>query len=309
MRAAGIDRFGGGVQTFELAAPQAPRPDEVVIAVRAAGVGNWDDIVRAGGWDVGRRPPLALGVEAAGAVVAVGRRVTSFAPGDEVLTHPVPLRHQGTWGELLAAPAALVAHKPDAVSWEAAAAFPVPALTADQALSEVAPDANGRSVLVHGAGGVTGGLVVQLAARRGATVFATAGPGSAERVLGYGASAVFDYHDPAWPAHVREASHGGRGVAAAVNTARGGEVAALEAVADGGRLGTITGAPPRPERGVTIANIYVRADGARLGALAGALAKGDLSLHLGAALPLAAAGAALEAAAGGRSAGATVLTL
>jgi NADPH:quinone reductase-like Zn-dependent oxidoreductase len=126
MRAAGIETFGGEVQMLELAAPQSLAPDEVVIAVRAAGVGNWDEIVRVGGWDVGRQPPLVLGVEAAGVVAAVGEKVTSLAPGDEVLTHPLPLRHQGTWAERLVAPAALVARKPDAVPWETAAAFPVP---------------------------------------------------------------------------------------------------------------------------------------------------------------------------------------
>ena len=70
MRAAGIETFGGEVQMLELAATQSLAPDEVVIAVRAAGVGNWDEIVRVGGWDVGRQPSLVLGVEAAGVVVA-----------------------------------------------------------------------------------------------------------------------------------------------------------------------------------------------------------------------------------------------
>jgi NADPH:quinone reductase-like Zn-dependent oxidoreductase len=308
MRAAGIETFGGELQMLELAAPHSLAPDEVVIAVRAAGVGNWDEIVPVGGWDVGRQPPLVLGVEAAG-VVAVGEEVTSLAPGDEGLTHPLPLRHQGTWAERLVAPAALVARKPDAVPWETAAACPVPALTADQALSVVVPAPSGESVLVHGAGGVTGGLVVQLAIMRGATVVATAGPGSAARVRGYGATAVFDYHDPDWPARVREASQGARGVGAAVNTARGGAAAAIEAVADGGRLATITGDPPRPERGVTVADVYVRADGARLAALVAALVDGTLSLHVGAAVPLAEAAAALQDASAGRASGATVLTL
>ena len=94
MQAAGIDAFGGEVRMLELAAPPPPAPDEVVIAVHAAGVGNWDEIVRVGNWDVGRRPPLALGVEAAGVVAAIGDQVTSVSRGDEVLTHPLPLRHQ-----------------------------------------------------------------------------------------------------------------------------------------------------------------------------------------------------------------------
>src|SRR3954469_23023498 len=102
---------------------------------------------------------MALGVEAAGVVESVGEGVLALAPGDEVLTHPVPLRDQGAWAERLVAPAAAVAPKPSGVPWAEAAAFPVPALTADQALAEAAPDPDGEWVLVHGAGGVTGGLI------------------------------------------------------------------------------------------------------------------------------------------------------
>jgi NADPH:quinone reductase-like Zn-dependent oxidoreductase len=306
VQAAGIDAFGGEVRSLELPTPRSPEPDEVIISVRSAGVGNWDDIVRVGDWDVGRQPPLALGVEAAGIVEAIGDRVLNVAPGDEVLTHPVPLRHQGTWAEWLVAPAAVVAPKPAGVTWEEAAALPVPALTAHQALTEAAPDPDGEWVLVHGAGGVTGGLAVQLAVARGATVVATAGPRSAARVGGYGADLVLDYHDAEWPIRVREASPDRRGVGSAVNAARGGAALALRAVADGGRLATITGDPPSPERGVTVTDVYVRADGAELAMLAKALDEGLLSIDVAARLPLTDAAAALARAVSGRG-GATVL--
>ena len=309
MRAAGIEAFGGEVRVLELAAPASPAPDEVVISVHAAGVGNWDEFVRVGHWDVASRPPMALGVEAAGVVAAVGEDVTSLAPGDEVLTHPVPLRHQGAWAEWLVAPAALVSRKPAAVSWEAAAAFSVPALTADQALTEVAPVPGGAWVLVHGAGSVTGGLAVQLAIARGARVVATAGPLSASRVRGYGAHVVLDYHDPEWPARARDATPGGQGVRGAVNAAARGAAMALQAVASGGRLATITGDPPRPARGVTVADLYVQPDGARLAALVAALANGLLSLDVSATLPLAEAATALKRAVAGHAAGASVLPL
>jgi NADPH:quinone reductase-like Zn-dependent oxidoreductase len=309
MRGAGIEEFDGELRMLDLAAPGSPAPDEVVISVHAAGVGNWDEFVRVGQWDVGRRPPLALGVEAAGVVAAVGDQVASLAPGDEVLTHPLPLRHQGAWAERLVAPAALVARKPAVVGWEAAAAFPVPALTADQALTQVARVPAGEWILVHGAGGVTGGLTVQLAVARGATVIATAGPGSAAQVRGYGARVVLDYHDPKWPAGVRDASPGGRGVRAAVNAAPGGAAEALQTVAAGGRLATITGDPPPPERGIAVTDLYVRADGARLGGLVTALAEGLLSLRVAATFPLEEAGTALQGALAGHVAGANVLML
>ena len=227
------------------------------------------------------------------------------APGAEVMTHPVPLRYQGAWAEWLVAPAAFVAKKPTGVPWEVAAAFPVPALTADQALA----DPRGKLVLVHGAGGVTGGMAVQLAVARGASVIATAGPSRAERIRGYGAQVVLDYHDPDWPARARESSPDGRGVSAAVNAAPGGAVAALQAIADNGRLATITGDPPPSERGITVVDVYVKADGERLAALARELAEGTLSLRIGATYPLAEAATALEAVVAGRVAGASVLTV
>ena len=306
MRAAGIEEFGGEVRVLELAAPGSPAADEVVISVQAAGVANWDEFVRTGQWDVGRQPPLALGVEAAGVVESIGDDVSTLAPGDEVLTHPVPLREQGAWAELLLASAGAVAPKPASVPWEEAAALPVPALTADQALVEAAPDPDGEWLLIHGAGGVTGGLIVQLAVARGATVVATAGPSSAARVGGYGAALVLDYNDREWPTQVREASPDRRGVGAAVNAAPGGAARALQTVADGGRLATITGDPPASERGIAVTDIYVRADGATLSILATALDEGILSVVVAETLPLSDAAAALDGALSGRG-GAVVL--
>src|SRR5262245_9505483 len=168
-----------------------PRPlagDEVLIEVRAAGVGNWEEFVRTGQWDVGRVPPMALGVEAAGTIAAIGDSVEGWEPGDEVLSHPLPLREQGTWAPLLIAPTSALARKPAALSWEAAAAFPVPALTATQVIDGVLAVRPDDRVLVSGGSGVTGTLLVGLAAARGAEVIATAGPASHERLHRLGAT-------------------------------------------------------------------------------------------------------------------------
>src|SRR5579859_1726919 len=77
--------------------------EAVLLEVRAAGVANWDELGRTGGWDVGASPPMALGVEAAGTMLAAGQVVSGWVPGDAVMTHPVPLRHQGTWAPRLIA--------------------------------------------------------------------------------------------------------------------------------------------------------------------------------------------------------------
>jgi NADPH:quinone reductase-like Zn-dependent oxidoreductase len=270
-------------------------------------VGNWDEFVRAGGWEVGARPPVALGVEAAGTVLAAGRAVSDWAPGDAVMTHPVPLRDQGTWAPRLIAPAGLLARKPPGASWEAAAAFPVPALTAGQVLSDALHVRAGEQLLVHGAGGVTGGLLVALAALRGAQVIATAGPASRQRVTALGARHVIDYHDQDWPAQVRAVT-ANRGADAAANAVPGGAASAIEAVADGGRLATITSGLPGGQRGITVSGVYVRPDGNQLRELATRMAEGQLEIPVAASYRLGDAARALALVTGGHAAGAVVLT-
>jgi NADPH:quinone reductase-like Zn-dependent oxidoreductase len=306
MRAAGVREFGGQVELLDLPDPRDPGPDEVVIEIAAAGVGNWDDIVRTGAWNVGLTPPMALGVEVSGTVTAVGSRVTGLRQGDEVLGHPLQLREQGCWAERVVVDADLVVKKPLGVSWEVAAAFPVPALTAQQVLADSLKLTEGQTLLVHGAGGTTGGLIVQLAALRGARVIATAGPSSADRTAQAGAAEVIDYHDSRWPERVRELT-GGVGVDAAVNTVRGGSTDTILAVRDGGRMATITGDPPADDRGINVADVYVRPDAAQLATLCAQLGDGRLNLSVGAALPLVEAATALQRAIAGTSAGPMVL--
>jgi NADPH:quinone reductase-like Zn-dependent oxidoreductase len=269
MLVAGVRMLGGTVETLEVDDPRPLAADEVLIDVRSAGVGNWDEIVRTGGWHVGTSPPLALGVEAAGVIKAVGAEPREFNVGDEVLCHPVPLRDHGSWAPYLIAPVGSLAHKPAEVSWETAGIFPVPALTAEQVVGEALTLIDGDTVLVHGAGGITGGLVVQLAALGGCEVIATAGPRSVDRVRAYGAREVIDHHDPRWPHRVRAAAAGS--LDAAVNAVPGGAAAAMTTLADGGQLATITPEPPASTRGIRVTAVYVRSDGAQLDCLAALL--------------------------------------
>jgi NADPH:quinone reductase-like Zn-dependent oxidoreductase len=306
MQVAGIRRLGGRVEMIEVDEPRPLAGDEVLLEVKAAGVANWDEFVRTGAWDVGARPPMALGVEAAGTVLAAGQTVSDWAPGDAVMTHPVPLPDQGAWAPRLIAPAGLLARKPDQVTWQAAAAFPVPALTAGQVLGALNIHA-GEQLLVHGAGGVTGGLLVALAVLRGAQVIATAGPSSRQRVSALGARHVIDYHDQEWPEQVR-AITGHRGVAAAANAVPDGAATAIRAVADGGRLATITSDPPSQQRGITVSSIYVRGDGNQLRELVKQFAAGQLEIPVAASYRLADAAQALAQAVGGHAAGAIALT-
>ena len=75
MQVAGIRRVDARVEMIVAGEPRPLAGDEVLLEVTAAGVAIWDEIVRTGGWDVGAKPPMALGVEAAGTVLAVGQAV------------------------------------------------------------------------------------------------------------------------------------------------------------------------------------------------------------------------------------------
>ena len=280
MRAAGIRAFSSGVEFLDLPAPGPLQADEVLIEVRYCGVGNWDDIARTGGWDLGVRPPMALGVEAAGVVAAVGAEVDSPVVGDRVMTHSLPLRHQGAWAEWFVAAAPDVAVIPAAVPSEVAAAAPVPVLTADRALRDAVGASPGATLLVSGAGGVTGSVLVQLAAHLGAHVIATAGPHSAGRVSAAGAAHVLDHRSPDWPGQVR-ALTGGLGADLAVNAAPGTAAHAITAVRDSGKLATITSDAPAAERGIDVKEVYVAPDGARLTQLGELLAAGVISVTVG----------------------------
>ena len=305
MRAAGVRRFGGPVEALELPGPGPLRPDEVLIDVRACGVGNWDEFARTGDWDLGIRPPIALGVEAAGLVAAVGDQVAEVKPGDRVTVHSAPLRVQGTWAERHVAAAGQVAVVVPGVPFDAAAALPVPALTADQVIGDALAVRGGQTVLVNGTGGVTGGMLVQLAVYRGATVIATAGADSAGQVAALGAWTVLDYHQPDWPEQVRALTGGG--VDAAANAAPAGSAAAARAVRDGGRLATITADPPAEDRDITVRAVQVVANGRRLGGLVQLLARGVLTVQVGPGFPLERAAEALAQARHGAHGSAIVL--
>ncbi len=304
MRAAGVRAQGAPLEALVLPEPPTPSPDEVLISVQAAGVGNWDDLVRTGGWDVGVRPPMALGVEAAGIVRVVGMRVTRFAPGDSVLVHSAPLRYQGTWAEQFLADAADVARMPPELEWAVAGALPVPLLTALQVVGATACGPT-DTVLVNGAGGVTGGLIVAMAAPTGARIIATSSPKDEQRARSYGAGETIDYHDPAWRALAKRASS--RGFSVVINAVRGAAAELLDLVADGGRLATITGDPPASERGIAITDLYVAPDGRALEAAAAKLVARGLSIAIAGTYALTEAATALEQVTRGGSGGARVV--
>jgi NADPH:quinone reductase-like Zn-dependent oxidoreductase len=272
MKACGVSGAGGNVVLLELPEPPSPGPGQVLLKVEAAGVGPWDRLLNDAGWDVGLRPPAALGVEGAGRVLAVGAGISQFAAGDTVLAHEAPLPGgSGFWAERVLITAAHAAACPFGLDPVLAAALPVNGLTALQAL-EMLGLGRGQRLLVTNGGGATGSLAVQLAAATGAEVTATASASAADRLRGLGAAEIIDYHNPDWPGQVRGGFDGA--LVAAAGTAE----AALTLVRDGGRLCSLTSDAPAGERGIASTDLYVRTDAAQLGQLVRQVSEGTLQL-------------------------------
>ncbi|MFF2810354.1 NADP-dependent oxidoreductase [Streptomyces sp. NPDC058000] len=260
------------VALLELPEPSSPGPGQILVAVEAAGVGPWDELLNGAGWDVGLRPPAALGVEGAGKVLAVGAGVTGFAVDDRVLAHEAPLPGgSGFWAERVLINADHAAACPPGLDAVHAAALPVNGLTALQALEKL-DLSRGQRLLITNGGGATGALAIQLAAAKGIEVTATASAAAAERLLGLGAMEVVDYRDPNWSAKVRG------GFDAALIIATSTADAALPLVRDGGRLCSLTSDAPSEERGITSWDLYVEPNTAQLVQLAEQAAAGTLKL-------------------------------
>lgn len=185
---------------LRLEAPE-PRPHDLLVAVRAVSVNPVDTKVRSSGRKADAAPRV-LGWDAAGEVVAKGDAVVGFAVGDRVY-YAGDLNRPGSNAELQAVDARLAARMPTSLDFADAAALPLTALTAWEALFErmgISPagaDASKSILIVGGAGGV-GSLAIQLAKRLARLrVIATASrPESTEWVEGLGADAVINHREP-----------------------------------------------------------------------------------------------------------------
>ncbi|MFD7061999.1 NADP-dependent oxidoreductase [Streptomyces sp. NPDC059906] len=195
MRAIGQDVLGGPEVLKEVRPERPePRPNEVLVRVRAAGVNPTDWKHRATGGFLGE-PPFVLGWDVSGVVESVGIGVAAFRPGDEVFGMlSYPFGH-GSHAEYVTAPARTFAPKPSGIDHVQAGALPLVSLTAWQALVERAQVRPGQRVLVHAAAGGVGHVAVQIAKARGAHVIGTASAGKHEFLRSLGADETVDYRE------------------------------------------------------------------------------------------------------------------
>jgi NADPH:quinone reductase-like Zn-dependent oxidoreductase len=178
--------------TFESVPRPAPGPGEVLVKVRAAGVGPWDGWIRAGRSALPQPLPLTLGSDLSGDIDAVGPDVTDLRVGDQVygVTNP---RFIGAYAEYAIASAAMIARKPISLSYIEAASVPVIAVTAWQGLFDQAKLVASQTVLIHGAAGNVGAYAVQLARQAGIRTIATAVAADHAYLRELGVDTVVDY--------------------------------------------------------------------------------------------------------------------
>lgn len=196
MRAVVQHTFGGpDVLRVEEVPRPVPLPTEVLVRVHAAGINPVDWKTRGGGGMAGvlGEPPFTLGWDVSGVVEETGFGVTTLKAGDEVYGMPWFPRAVSGYAEYVTAPARQFARKPASISHEQAAAVPLAALTAWQALVDTADIRPGKRVLIHAAAGGVGHFAVQFAKHLGAHVTGTASSPRHDWLTALGADELIDY--------------------------------------------------------------------------------------------------------------------
>ena len=164
----------GGPDVLKVESVPVPEPkdNEVLVRVIASGVNPADPLILGGKYakEFGTHLPLVLGYDVAGVVVKAGASVTRLHPGDAIYAF---LLWGGGWAQYCLTNEHEAALKPKKLSFTDAAAVPLAALTAWQALVDVAHLEKGQTVLIHGASGGVGSFAVQIAKAKGARVIGT----------------------------------------------------------------------------------------------------------------------------------------
>ncbi|WP_407837110.1 NADP-dependent oxidoreductase [Streptomyces sp. DSM 116496] len=308
MRAIVVSQWGGPevLTETELDRPE-PGMGEIQVRVHAAGVNPVDWKTRASGALIPWGTVPAVGWDVSGTVEAVGAGVTMFRPGDEVFGMPRFPHQAGAYAEYVTAPARHFTRKPAEIDHVQAAALPLAALTAWQALTDTAGLRAGQRVLVHAAAGGVGHFAIQIAKALGAYVIGTASAAKHEVLRSLGADELIDYRTTAFEDAVTEEVD-------VVIDAIGGDYGtrSLKVLRPGGHLITLNGpdqVPATGTEGFHTGWTLVEPDHAGLKAIAALVSEGSLRPVVDTVLPLSQAAKAHEIGEQGRTTGKIVLTV
>lgn len=282
MKAARVLRFG---QPDVIANVDLPRPEpaggQLLVRVKAAGVGNWDALVREGKIP-NEHLPLILGYELSGIVEGLGAEVSEFKTGDEVFG-ATNEQLTGAYAEYAVPSAKMMAEKPKTLNFVEAASAPIVTVTAWQMLFEYAQVTSGQTVLIQGAAGNVGAYAVQLARQAGLHVIATAASSDLDYVKQLGAERVLDYRNDRLENSVS-------GVDVVLDTVGGdAQQRSLEVLKPGGILVSVVSPVSETMQkryGIRAAYFYVDVTTARLSKISELFDRGKLVTTVGTVLPL-----------------------
>jgi NADPH:quinone reductase-like Zn-dependent oxidoreductase len=194
MKAVVLHEHGGPeVLKYEDVPRPEPKDDEVLVRVMAAGVNPVDTYVRQGRSKGGSvEQAMILGYDIAGVVEKAGDQVKNFKPGDAVYAY-LSVPRGGGYAQYAIVKPEEMSRKPKNIDFEKAAAVPLAATTAWQALVDTAKIESGQTVLIHGGSGGVGSFAVQIAKARGAKVIATASTANQDLLKQLGVDRPIDY--------------------------------------------------------------------------------------------------------------------
>jgi len=210
--------------------------------VMAAGVNPVDAAICAGHMSkfLGDRLPLIPGMDVAGVVEKTGAKATKFKNGDSVYAY-LNFKEQGGYAEFAIAREEEIALKPKSITFDSAAAIPLAATTAWQALVDAAKLQKGQTILIHGGSGGVGHFAIQIAKARGAKVIATASTSNIDLLKKLGADQAIDYTTTKFEDVVKD-------VDVVLDAVRGDTLArSYGVVKKGGIIVSITGQPDKTE--------------------------------------------------------------
>ena len=303
MKAIIINEYGDNhvVQLVDAARPE-PKAGQLLVRVHAAGVNPLDWKIRDGaGQRMGMTLPIGLGSEIAGTVEQLGEGVSDLKVGDAVFG----IIRSGGFAEYAIARTGEMALKPANLDFIEAAAVPLGALTAWQALFALAGLKPGQRLFITNASGGVGSLAVQIAKSIGAHVTAMASSANEAYVRGLGADAFVGHDRQLFEDDAREMD--------VVFDTVGGDIfqRAFASLKKGGFMVTAVAFPQDEARqhGVGVARVLCKADAGQLAAIRTLVEAGQLRAKVATALPLAAVREALALAQAGRTHGKMVLQI
>ncbi|MBX0357966.1 NADP-dependent oxidoreductase [Halobacillus sp. Nhm2S1] len=280
MKAIVIEQYGDRNQLIEKDVERpVPSESQVIVELHATSINPIDWKLREGylkemlDFDF----PIILGWDAAGIVAEVGSAVQNFKVGDRVFARPDTTRF-GTYAEYTAVDEHLLAHLPENVSFEEAAAVPLAGLTAWQCLVDFSDIKEGDHVLIHAGSGGVGHYAIQIAKQKGAYVAATASGKNQEWVEKLGVDRFINYKEEDFSEILSDYD--------IVLDTLGGEIQekSFSVLKEGGRLPSIVQPPDEDlaaKHGIKAGFVWLEPSGEKLEKLASMMESGNLVSVIG----------------------------